>query len=545
MRRVLSWTTVIAIALTGCTAPERLPAFDVDWEEAKRDAARDTRGDAATRPVAPPQFDDVPNVDLPADGPFGLSLEQAAVLALTRNRELAVQRLEPVIASSFELIERGAFDPELFAELGYSRATASETDRGTGEQFSVDAAGLGGEAGLRQRLPSGTDVELSVEQSRDVSDRSPEQQEARLGLSVTQALLQGFGPAVNLARVRQAQIDTVASLFQLRGFVEALLAEVESAYWRYVLAAEEIEIFERSLAVAEQQRDDVRERIDVGLLAPTESAATEAEVALRRQALIDARSQLLAQRLRLLRLLNIEMDGTGFERQLSLSSDPTIANRPLVDLDERLELAQRLRPDLAEALLRLEQDRLEVIVTRNGLLPRLDLFAALGKTGFADTFAGSFEEIDSDTYDLTAGFRFSYFLGNDTARGLNRAAVATRAQAAGAIENLRQLIRLDVRLAAVELERARQLITASATTRRLQEATLAAEQERFDVGTSTTLLVAQAQRDLLAAEIAEVEAIVAYRLALIALYRAEGSLLERRGVTLDPPPDPSLYDRVQ
>src|SRR5690606_20320470 len=116
-----------------------------------------------------------------------------------------------------------------------------------------------------------------------------------------------------------------------------------------------------------------------------------------------------------------------------------------------------------------------------------------------------------------------------------RAAVATRQQAVGAIENLRQLIHLDVRLAAVELERARQLITASATTRRLQEATLAAEQERFDVGASTTLLVAQAQRDLLEAEITEVEAIVAYRLALIDLYRAEGSLLERRGVTIEPP----------
>jgi outer membrane protein TolC len=42
--------------------------------------------------------------------------------------------------------------------------------------------------------------------------------------------------------------------------------------------------------------------------------------------------------------------------------------------------------------------------------------------------------------------------------------------------------------------------------------------------------VAQAQRDLLVSQIAEVEAIVNYRIALVRLYLAEGSLLERRGI---------------
>jgi outer membrane protein len=66
----------------------------------------------------------------------------------------------------------------------------------------------------------------------------------------------------------------------------------------------------------------------------------------------------------------------------------------------------------------------------------------------------------------------------------------------------------------------------------LQEETLKAEKERFDVGSSTALQVAQAQRDLLASRISEVEAVVGYRIALIGLYRAEGSLLERRGVSI-------------
>ena len=70
-------------------------------------------------------------------------------------------------------------------------------------------------------------------------------------------------------------------------------------------------------------------------------------------------------------------------------------------------------------------------------------------------------------------------------------------------------------------------------TRALQEQTLQAEQERFSVGASTSLLVAQAQRDLLVVQLAEIEAIVDYRIALVSLYLAEGTLLQRRGIQLE------------
>jgi outer membrane protein TolC len=202
------------------------------------------------------------------------------------------------------------------------------------------------------------------------------------------------------------------------------------------------------------------------------------------------------------------------------------------DLAERLQLAKKLRPDLNDARTRLEQYNLETVVTRNGLLPRLDFFISLGKTGYADSFSASFRELDGNSYDLAAGLRLSLPLGNRTAKAQDLAASSTRQQGQEAVTNLQQLVELDVRLAFNELERNRQQITASAVTRALQEATLAAEKERFDVGASTTLLVSQAQRDLLVSQIAEVEAIVNYRIALVSLYLSEGSLLERRGASL-------------
>jgi len=270
----------------------------------------------------------------------------------------------------------------------------------------------------------------------------------------------------------------------------------------------------------------------------TEAAATRAEVALREQALIEARSQREAAMLLLLRLVDVDPDRVA-QREVRMMTSPVIDPVPLTDLPDRLALAQRLRPDLGEARLRLEQSRLETIITRNGLLPRLDLFAVLGKTGYADTFPDSFKNLDDDSYDVAGGVRFSQILGNDTARGFDVAAQATRQQSAAAVSNLEQLVDLDVRLAANEVERARQQITASAATRMLQEQVVEAEEQRLDVGSSTTLEVALAQRDLLQAQINEVEAVVSYRLAQIQLYLAEGSLLERRGIRIEAPDDGS------
>ena len=156
----------------------------------------------------------------------------------------------------------------------------------------------------------------------------------------------------------------------------------------------------------------------------------------------------------------------------------------------------------------------------------------LAPTGFGDTFVGSFRELAGGTYDLTLGVGLEQTLGNRTAKARDRAAWLETQGARRSIENLEQLVRMEVRLAANEVERARQQISASRTTREYQEQTAAAERERFDVGSSTTLLVAQAERDLLATRIVEVEAVVRYRIALVGLHLAEGSLLERHGVSI-------------
>jgi outer membrane protein TolC len=524
--------TVLLLALAGC-ARTAIDVFEPDWDRELEEELERLRP-APTPEFATPEGPVDPTPALPHEGPLELSLERTVMLALARNPDLRVAELNPAIAGAFELVERGVYDPEVFASASLGTEESVETARATGEQFPVRADSRDVEVGVRQELPSGTSVELSATQGRDASNRAPTQENARVGLTVTQSLLRGFGPAANLARVRQAELETEASKFELKGFVESLLADAERAYWSYVLAGRQIAIFERSLELARIQADEASQRIEVGVLSSSELAAFEVEVAVREQALINARAQEAAARFELLRLVGAlgPMGPDLDDRQVVATTMPEAEPEAIEDAAERIELARRVRPDLAESRLRLEQNRLEVIYTRRGLLPRLDVFVALGKTGFADSFGQSIENLSDDTFDATVGVNFSQSLGRLVARGEQQAALASRLQAASAVANLEQIVAYDVRLAINEVERARQQISASSTTRVLQERTAEAERERFEAGVGTSLLVAQAQRDLLEAEIAEVAAVVEYRLALIGLYLAEGSLLERRGITI-------------
>ena len=465
-----------------------------------------------------------------AAAPIPLSLESAVMMALDANPDLQVQSFGPFIAGTFVQRERARFAPGLFAELSQRDIRSSETARATGEQFDAEIEQLRLRGGIAQTLSTGTDITLSVGQSAESSNRAPDQEEASVALSFTQALLQGAGRRVNLATIEKAQLDLEISESELRGYIETLIANVERAYWRYWLAEETISIAYQALEVAEKQREDIQQQIAVGQIARNEEAIALAEVSRRRQTLIDARAEAAKQRIALLSLIApYQLDNL----YSPVSQPETPDAETETTMEQRIALAETARPDLQEARMRLHQRQLNTIVTRNGRLPRLDFFAELAKIGYGPSASEAWSDLSGSGYDVQAGIRLLYTPGRSVDRARDDEARFRQAQAEAAVENLRLQIGSRVRIARHELQRAIQQIEASAETLRHQQRTVEAEVERFQVGAGTALLVAQAQRDLLAVMIAEKEAQVQARLALLDLYLAEGSLLARRGFDVE------------
>jgi outer membrane protein TolC len=456
--------------------------------------------------------------------PKAFDIQEAVLMALENNRALRVERLNPPITRTFEDQERAAFDPILSAEAAAERAK-SESRTGSDSRFNT----TGGAAALTEFLPTGTEVAAGLTTDRSWGDLSMDQHATRAGLTVTQALLRGFGLGPNLADLRQARLDTRFSEYELRGFAEALVADVENAYWDYAVARRQLEIVEESLKVAQQQLDETQQRVRVGSLAETELAAAQAEVALRRESLINARSRVETLQVRLLRLVNPAVLA-GSEREITPLSEPRIVEADQDPLQSHVDLALKMRPDLNQARLLVERGDLEIVKTKNGLLPKMDLFVSLGKTGYAGSFGDSVGDLPNDGYDVSAGLAFEFPVMNRGALARNQRAELSRIQAEEVLRNLEDLVREDIESAHIELRRSREQVDATAATRSLQEEKLRAETTKFRVGKSTGLLVAAAQRDLLVSQVSEVQAVANYLKALIAFHLLEGSLLERRGI---------------
>ncbi|MCB2169609.1 MAG: TolC family protein [Deltaproteobacteria bacterium] len=515
------WALLIAVS---CTFVERGIDRTAGGPNVPADTVIDMRqeGGAPTRTIKPRTL---------PPGPLKVTVTDAILMCLENNRALVVQRLNPSIVQTFEDQERAAFDPAIDADVSGGRVKGERQARSGSqtEDYTTDTAE--GVISLAQYFPTGTAVAL--EAGTRMSDSSLYDDpfySTRLGMTVTQALLRGYGTDVNLVRLRQARLDTRLSEFELRGFTEALVAEVEATCWDYALARRQIEIVEESLKVARQQRDETRELIAVGRLARAELPAVQAEVAAQEQALIEARANKEAIRLRLLRLLN-PAGPDIWQREVEVIHQPTLPDITLEAVEQYVAVSNRMRPVLNQARLQLLRGDLELVQTRNGLLPLMDLFITLGKSGYANSFGDSIDRINEDSYDALAGVRFQYPFFNRDAKAAHRRAQLSRDQAQDALDNLSQLVEVDVRTAYIEVDRTKQQIAATSVTRKFNEEKLRTETEKLRVGKSISFLVAQAQRDLLVSRIAEVQALANYLKALIDLYRQDGSLLARRGIS--------------
>ncbi|MFQ3621126.1 MAG: TolC family protein [Spirochaetales bacterium] len=451
----------------------------------------------------------------PTQTPLEITVMEAIAQALQHNPSLRAQRFLPEIRKTAEMEEWGAFEPTLQA----------------GTTLRDDSTG-GGNLSLAWPLPTGTRPSVSVStEKRKPTSSLPFTHSATYSLGITQSLLQG-GPIlqVNLARVRAAQLDIFASQWELRGFTETLVFQVERAYWEYYLAQQQEAIYRDSLRIAEQQLENTRQRIAVGRTPELELAASLVEVAQRKEALIGAEARLEAARLRLLQYIS----PTPFQdREVRLLEKPQLPVEGPGEVKTHVELGLAKRSDLAAARFSREKGELEVVRTRNGLLPKLDFFISLGATAYHNSFQDAGTSLFSTDPTLAAGLTFSIPLGNRTAEARAERARISRAQMDEAVSNLERSIEVEIRTAYVEVKRAQAAIFATQETRKLQEEKYRAELEKYQVGRSTSLLVASVERDLLQARLSEAQTLVNYINAVITLYKAEGTLLERRGIGME------------
>ena len=454
-----------------------------------------------------------------------LSLGQALIRGLADNSSLLVQRYSPAIARTNVLGARGVFDPVV---TGSASSTQTRTPNGNTDS---DNNTTSGQVGISQFLPTGTTISANANTSIN-NGSGGVGQSTNIGgsLTITQALLKGGNLQANLASIQSAKLGVRISNYELRGVAQTTVFNIITAYWAYALAQQNVSILQTAVNVARQQMEETKAFISVGRIAGSQLPASLAQLATEEQSLIAAKGALQTARLNLLQLITPPQHAF-WRRHIVLLNAPFVPAQNLSPLTQHVKLAMKMSPVINQTKLEIQQGDLSVIQTRNGLLPQLNLFLALGKTGYSSDFGHAFSNLNGPGYSIGGGLSFSYPLLNRSARAAYQSAQLSRDQLEASLANLVQTVELAIRNGYITDQTDRKQISAAIASTAAQAETLKATQGQFRVGEATSLQVAQAQTTLLAAQLTQAQSVVSYLDALAALYLEEGTLLERSGLS--------------
>ncbi len=534
---------LVALCQFGCVSPGSIDVDDVQRLQqamlARGPQARPGEGLGLMRPTTP----DVPALAV-EKGSAGrnvikLSLQQAVMIALTANTDIAVVAYNPQISREQMVEAAAAFDYTMFGSLGYSSTSTAQAHRG-GPVVQGRQGLRTMEVGLRQHTVTGADWELSNNFSRSWDDRTTDSAnrwyQQNLALSVTQPLLRNAWPEFNLAALKIARLNYKISAAQFRQQVEQTITEVMTAYYQLIQARRDVEIVAELLEITRKTYKQVMGRVSIDAT-KVQVKQSLAAVLNREAVMIEARKSLQDAQDSLVRLLG--------DSQLNLLQNfqlvPTTEITPLpvkIDTADQLLTALRLSPLLAQARYAIDQAEINVKVAKNELLPVLNFTAGVGLNGGSTSRRGQvWDDVYSGNFtSYHAGLEFEYPIGNRSARArlaqsrLQRLQLITEMQ--NSADKIAQVVRERIRQVRSRYEEYRIQTKNLAASRAKLKALNDMEKIRGKLTPEFLDLKLSTQAQVAAAQQSVIRAIVRYNTGLLDLAQATGATLEMNQVKL-------------
>lgn len=374
-----------------------------------------------------------------------LTLADALSLATRSSREYKFAQEQYVLAALRLLQERHLWGPRFFNDV---RAEVVAF----GDDGLYDAAlQVVNEFAVTQRLPYGGEVSarLLAAATEDLHQRVAGEnvQSAELILAADIPLLRGAGLSARETRI-QAERNLVYAARDFEIFRREFLFDIAREFLDLVVQQQAVMNAERQVA----RLLEVQERE----LALYEAGRTPRfEAALAEQDTFRALDNLNTRR----EFYRLAVDRFKVRLGLPIDQDVIIVPStldlpiPAVDLEEAVRLAMRLRLDLQTQRDIVDDARRLVEIARNDLLPDLDVFGSVSiPTDRRRARAGlRFDPHDSD---LRAGVLFSLPLDREIERLTLREAQIRLERAMRAYDEQRDLIAVEVRATARDIDRA-------------------------------------------------------------------------------------------
>lgn len=489
-------------------------------------------------------------------GPGGTSVGSGGAGAGTSGLALSTSGLGPAP----EIL-----DPTLTGTVQLERATIPQTSSFAGSVITTNTNQYN--FAYNQGFVTGTALQVGFNNNRITTSQlftnySPALN-SNFRATVTQHLLQGFGPSVNTRFIVQARNTRKISDYAFRQQVLYTVNQIENIYWGLVSAYEDVQSKQRSLQQSTQLASDNRKQLQIGTLAPLDVVQSDSNVASDQQALVNSQSNLEYQQLVMKQAISRNLN------------DPVLANAPVIptdrlsiletpeekmSVDDLVKEADANRPEIQQQILSLKTQELTLKALKNNLLPVLDLYgfygaaAVGGQPGPNCVFLNAQFVSEPCTPQNTPTIDYSHAFQNlfnnsgpDKGVGVNltipiRNRLAQSEQVRSVIEyrqaqmRLAQLyvqIRMQVINGQFALTNDRAQVQSAMAAQEYNRQSLDAEQKKYHLGASTTQNVLQQQRNLSVAENNLISAQAKYATDRAALEQILADTLDRYGISIE------------
>jgi outer membrane protein TolC len=474
-------------------------------------------------------------------------------------------------------------DPTFFSSFSGNHTTTINTQVVTSGQTALVTGYKSWVAGVQQGYWTGTTVQLYMNSVFGLNQNATTAlfngvDTASANLSITQNLLNGFGLAVNKRVLNVAKNNLKISDLQFKEQVIATVSSVVNLYWDLVSFDEDLKVKQQALTLDTQQYEDNKRRAELGAIAPIDIIQFEAEMKSAQQDVITQEAQVYNQEM----ILKNYLTRSGMDNPVIVSAHiiPTDhievpSQDAVIPVQELVAEAMRNRPEIESNVISLQNARLNMLGTKNNLLPTLSANVTLSNSGQAGgvnsrgvitvpslscnasgncSVAYSYRPVTAADvpgtflggYGTALGQVFSRNFPNYSASIQLTMPLRNRQQQADLITdelNYRQSeiqdrqlhnnIKQSVINAYNTMRQARAAYDSAVVARQLQDQTLAGARRKYELGTATILDVLIAQRDDTTRQLAEVDARRQYIDAKTALEQQLGRILDDYNVNID------------
>ena len=459
---------------------------------------------------------------IPESRVYELSLRDISDLALTNNLDIQIVKLDLYIKRNDLDIALSLFDTFFSLYANYSDDEKEVPNVFSGTRARVRNSGID----IIKRFPTGTEASFGLSNMRNDSNslfftQNPFH-EMTASVSLKQSLGRNFFGLKDRSDIKITKLDIENSEFTTLDEIELELSGVQKAYWRLVLANEELGICQDILDEAERLYEIYKRNFEIGLIEEPDLFATQANVKVRESEVAIAQLEVVKAQNDLLLLLSEENFEITIKPEDSLDTTSSYQ-----DIYEALTAAVSNRRDYKQAKNALKISEIEVVAKKNSLWPQIDLEASYRRNGIDSYYKTAWQDIRKENQDeIYVGVTIT----NSFERKKEKAELAQKKleeqKALLFLKQIEQTVFRQINSQVTEANTFSNEVIISKEIVTLQEQKLKAESKRLRYGRSSADIIIRYQEDVLNSRLSLARSLFNYHTSLIDLELTKNSLLD-------------------